>query len=400
MNHRQTALGLIGYLFIGTAAVLVPLMMPFYDRGVCGHRHYVGRDRADLSGPIGGRILGNLLAGAGSDVFGRQRLVWMSALLLAISLLLTAAVAPWLLFVVGFVVISAAQGALSTGINAMVADANPNTRGRALNVLHGVYGAGAAVSPLVIGVLIERGMEWRGALVATGAIWLLYALAAWWFKDPTASVQQIVAGWSLDLEMLRQPSFLSLFAIAFIYNGVAVSLLGWIALYMQDSADVSTFVAISMISIFYVALTAGRFACAAFAERLGYAHLLLLLGIGAVLTYPMVIFGATSLVVAVGVFLVGLSLSGLFPTAIAYGTRLYPARAGAVSGMLSTALTLGAMLPPLWTGAIAATWGFQVALGLNYIMVPPLVFLAIYLGRVEVRQTKPLEAYPNQARTG
>ena len=124
--------------------------------------------------------------------------------------------------------------------------------------------------------------------------------------------------------MLRNAGFLALFLIAFIYNGVAFSLLGWVALFMQESAGFSTFSSISMISVFYVALTAGRFLCAAYAERLGYAATLLILAVGLALTYPLVIFSTTAAPLVIGIFLTGLTLSGLFPTALAYGTRLYP----------------------------------------------------------------------------
>jgi fucose permease len=109
---------------------------------------------------------------------------------------------------------------------------------------------------------------------------------------------------------------------------------------------------------------------------------LLILGIGITLTYPLVLMGNSQLVV-VGVFLTGLSLSGLFPTALAYGARLFPEQTGTVSGTLSIAMTLGSMVPPLWTGVVAGIGGIQLALGVNYLLVPPLILLALYLGRRE-----------------
>ncbi len=154
---------------------------------------------------------------------------------------------------------------------------------------------------------------------------------------------------------------------------------------MQESAGFSTFFSVAMISVFYVALTIGRLLCAAYAERLGYAGTLLVLAWGITLTYPLVVLGADAWVVVVGVFLTGLSLSGLFPTALAFGARLYPEQTGSVTGLLNVAMTLGAMIPPLWTGIIAARWGLQVALGVNFIMVPPLILLALFLGRREAR---------------
>lgn len=388
MNRYQTYLGLIGYLFIGTAVILVPSVMPSITEEFAA----TGMTLAAIglifpAREIGG-LLGNLLSGIGSDVIGRRRFVWLAALLLATALGLAAVMRIWAIFVIAFMLVSAAQASLSTGINAMIADANRAARGRALNTLHAVYGVGAAISPLAIGYLLERGIPWRWALAGAGLIWLLYGFVAWLSYYTEATAEQAGSTRKLDLAMLRRGPFLALFVIAFVYNGVAWSLLGWVALFMQQTAGFSTFFSVSMISIFYVALTIGRFLCAAYAEKLGYATIFLVLALGITLTYPLVVLG-TPLLVVIGVFLTGLSLSGLFPTALAYGSRLYPEQTGTVTGTLSVAMTLGSMAPPLWTGIIADRWSFQTALGVNYLLVLPLVFIALYLGRNEVRQRHP-----------
>ncbi len=341
---------------------------------------------------IGG-ILGNLLSGVGSDLIGRRRLVWLSALLLAAALAFAALAKLWLLFVIGFIVISMAQGALSTGINAMIADANRASRARALNTLHGIYGIGAALSPLLIGVLLASDVDWRWALAITALVWGLYGLGVYGLYRTEGPVEANGQSQGLNLGMLRHRPFLALFAIAFAYNGIAYSLLGWIALFMQESAGLSAFLSISMVSVFYVGLTLGRFLCAGYAERIGYATTLLILACGIALTYPLVLVSVNALLITAGVFLTGLSLSGLFPTAMAYGSRRYPEQTGTISGTLSVAMTLGLMLPPLWTGIVAEMWGFQTALAVNYIMVFPLIFIALYLGRVE-RQPSLLASSP------
>ena len=251
-----------------------------------------------------------------------------------------------------------------------------------------MYGVGAAVSPLIIGYLIDRGLAWRWALGGTALIWLIFGLVAYLSRGAKLPDEQDNKPQKLDFGMLREGPFLALFLIAFTYNGVAVSLLGWIAVFMQRAAGLSTFFSVAMISVFYVALTIGRFTCAAFAERLGYATTLLVLAFGITLTYPLVVLGIGSLWSVAGVFLTGLSLSGLFPTSLAYGSRLYPEQTGTVTGTLNVALTLGSMVPPLWTGVIAGIWGLQVALGVNYIMVPILIVLALYLGRIEGRYSE------------
>ncbi|MBX3013232.1 MAG: MFS transporter [Caldilineaceae bacterium] len=391
MQRQQTYLGLLGYLFIGTAAVLMPSVLPFIKEEFVT----AGLTLAmiGLIFPAGslGSLLGNLAAGVGSDFLGRGRMVWLAALLLATALVLTAMAKIWALFVIGYILVSAAQSSLSTSINALIADANRASRGRALNTLHGIYGTGATLSPLVIGYLIEGGLQWRWALGGMAVIWLSYALINYLFYRRVQAETQGRKAQKLDLGMLRQGPFLALFLIAFTYNGVAWSLLGWIAVFMQQAAGFSALLSLSMISVFYIALTIGRFLCAAYAERLGYSTVFLILAIGITLTYPLVVLGNPWLVVA-GVFLTGLSLSGLFPTALAFGSRLYPEQTGTVSGTLSVAMTLGSMAPPLWTAVIAEQWSFQVALGVNYIMVLPLIFIALYLGRREsgARPTQPV----------
>lgn len=380
MNRHQTTLGLAGYLLIGMAAVLIPSVM----NAITAEFTATGLTLAAIgvifpARAVGG-LLGNLLAGIGSDRFGRGRLVWVAALLLGVALVMAAVTGQWLLFVAGLFIVSGAQSALSTGINALIADANRETRARALNTLHGVYGVGAAISPLLIGSLLTAGVPWRWALGGSGLLWLIYSVVVYFLYREGRSAADRPPRQSLAWRMLQEGPFLALFFIAFAYNGVAWSLLGWIAVFMEQSAGLSTFLSISMITLFYVALTLGRFLCAAYAERIGYAVTLLILAVGITLTYGLVVWGSP-LVVAVGVFLTGLSLSGLFPTALAYGAQRYPEQTGAVSGILNVAMTLGSMVPPVWTGIIAERWSFQVALGVNYVMVLPLIFLALYLGR-------------------
>ena len=423
-----TALGLTGYLFIGTAAVLIPSVMPFItDEYMATGLTLTAIGLIFPARAVGG-ILGNLLAGVASDRLGYSKLVWIAALALAASMVLVAGAGLWLLFLAGFALISIVQASLTTGINAMVADANRDSRARALNVLHGVYAVGATISPLIFGVLLEQGVPWRWTMAATGLIWLVYGAVARLLvrrispstaspaepatpaadepvraqnpkqkKTPKGGVMASILSsfWvelqdalSANLGMLRNAGFLSLFLIAFIYNGVAFSLLGWVALFMQESVGLSTFSSISMISVFYVALTAGRFLCAAYAERLGYAPTLLILAVGLALTYPLVIFSTTAAPLVIGIFLTGLTLSGLFPTALAYGTRLYPQHSGAVTGVLNVAMTIGTMLPPLWTAIFSDIWSFQTALGINYAMALLLLAVCLYLTRLEPRTAR------------
>lgn len=389
INRHLTTMSLGGYLLIGTAAVLIPSVMPVITTEFSAAGLTLTTIGLIFPARSIGAILGNLLSGIGSDKLGRWQLVWISSFILAGSLAISVLTEIWGIFVFGFVLNSAAQSSLSTSINALVADANRGSRARALNYLHSVYGFGAAISPLIIGYLIDQGLEWRWALGGTGIIWFIYGIIIFFLSDDRSPTGKRGRAEKLDLRMLRQGPFLSLFVIAFIYNGIATSLLGWIAIYMQESAGFSNFFAVSMVSVFYIALTIGRLLCAAYAERIGYAKTLLILIIGVTLTYPLVVIGIHPYFAVAGVFLSGLGFSGFFPMALAYGTRLYPEQTGTVTGTLNVSMTLGAMLPPFWTGLIAEGWNLHAALTINCFMLVPLIFMGIYLLRTEARQQEP-----------
>lgn len=392
MKRYLNDLSLIGYLFIGTAVILVPSVMPSITKEFTAAG--LTLTAIGLLVPLRqiGAIAGNFLSGISSDLVGRWRLVWISAFILSGALAISALSHIWLIFVAGFILNNVAQASLSTSINALVADGNRDARARALNKLHAVYGFGAAISPLVIGFLLDRGVEWRWALGGTSLIWLIYGIVTCILSRGEETAAGLAKSDKLDFTMLREGPFLSLFVICFAYNGIATSLLVWVATYMQQSAGLSIFWSVAMVSLFYIALTIGRTICAAYSERIGYAMTLLILLTGVTFSYPLIVIGIHPYVAVAGIFLSGLFFSGFFPMSLAYGSRLYPQQTGTITGTLNISMTFGATFPPIWTGYIADQWGLHAALAFNCFMLVPLIFLGIYLLRIENRQPKVQEA--------
>jgi fucose permease len=374
-----TGLCLAGYFCVGSVAVLLPSLLPQIIREFGLTLAAAGRIYpATALGSLGG----GLLAGVWSDRVGRRPFVVGSALLVAVWLLVASQVRGWLPFMGAFLLVGLAQGALSIGINALVLDLNAR-RGRAINTLHGMYGLGATISPFFIAWLLKVAPGWRVALIATVPAWLLFCAAAALLQFPATSAGAVRSPTlSLNLFRLRERSaLLPLLALAFLYNGAAWSLLGWIKVYVQQRGVGIGLLSTSMVSLFYAALTLGRFACAYLSERLGYGTTLLLCAVGASCFYPLVVSGGGAVWIAAGVTFSGLFLSGLYPTALAYAARWFPEIAGTVAGSMAAALTLGAMLPPWWTGVVAGARGLPYAIWLNYALVVPLIGIALHLQR-------------------
>ena len=432
-----TALGLIGYFFIGTAAVLIPSVMPFITSEYMATGLTLAAIGLIFPARAVGGILGNLLAGVGSDRLGYSKLVWIAALALAVSMALVAAAHPWLLFLAGFALISIVQASLSTGINAMVADANRDSRARALNVLHGVYAVGATISPLVFGLILEQGVPWRYAMAATGLIWLVYSVGAFLLyrtvypspaSAPGPRPQRTNEGRTLKKKRPRRAGSRHHFFLQVGTRCAPSSLQGRAARrpLCQLGHVAQRRLSVSVPDRLHLQrrrLQSAGLGCRLYAGVRRPLHLLLdLHDLRLLRRSDRRPFPLRRLCRALGLcrhppdpgrrtrphlparrlqhnhcsarnrhlFHRPDSLRP-FPTALAYGTRLYPQQSGAVTGLLNVAMIAGAMLPPLWTGIFSDIWSFQTALGINYSMAFLLLAVCLYLGRLELRARQPQE---------
>jgi fucose permease len=366
------------YFLIGTLATLFPSVMPGIIRGFG-----LSLVTAGLIFPANavGSVLGGLGAGAGSDRLGRKPFLCAGALVSGAALLALWHTQSWPLFVGAFLLLGLGQGALSNSVNALVLDLNATRRGAAMNGLHGTFSLGAMVSPFLIRLALGPGMEWRPVVLGAALVWLAFGLATLCVRCPVRAPAPM-ASRRLQWDLLRNQQFAMIFAVGFIYNGVSWSLLGWIKESLHRSGARPEFGS-ALISIFYVGLATGRFACARWAEQWTYGRTLVICAVGASLTYPLAVFGGSPAWVAVGVLLAGLFQSGLYPTGLAYATRLYPGLAGTVTGTLSVGMTAGASIPPWWTGAIGSAVGLPAALQINALLLAPLTLLCLRLAAQE-----------------
>ncbi len=336
-----------------------------------------------------GGFAGGLIAGPLIDRYGTKPIILGCLATAALGLLLTGYGPTWVALLVGFLLSDIGQRALSTCLNTLVAEANPHDPARYLNYLHGVYGIGALLAPLLIGIWLLEGYDWRPVFKIAALLWI--ALLAFAARATFPRLKQDVRRKpALDRGLFQSSLFLMLFAVAFCYNGVAVPLLGWISTYLDQAGTLHPFWSASMISIFYVALTAGRFICGALAKRLGFERTIFACALGAAAAYPLVITAVDPWALGIGVLLSGLFLSGLFPTALAVANAAFPERPGTATAVLSTAMTMGSLLPPWWTGAIADIWSFQGALLINASMIVVMLVAAfiIFSRRPQATQSK------------
>ncbi len=254
----------------------------------------------------------------------------------------------------------------------------------ALNMLHGLYSIGAMTGPLVAAVILTSHAGWRAIFFGSSLVWFTYTIIIVFTKFPAPSAKRREHGKpSLkSAAMLLSPTLLMLFLVSFLYNGTATSLVSWINTYL-DTVDFPLLLGASMVSIFYLGLALGRFACGILSERIGYAKVILICAVGSLVFYPMAIYFSHPFLIATGVFFAGLFFSGLHPTGMALASRHFPAYSGTIASLLSVAMAVGAMSVPWLTGFTADYAGFKAGFGISVALLAVLVVIAFWLLKAE-----------------
>lgn len=335
-----------------------------------------------------GRIVGSFVCGPLTDRAGGA---WVTAAGTATMLLGLAGLgaAPWAsVFFLGSFVMGAGFGALDVSLNTDISALHPQRRGSMLSLLHGFYGVGSFVGPLLIGLVIAWTGSWRAA---PGLVALLFVGAGLWYRAFTDRAERAgsAAGEGKPaplrvglLTLLQQPAFLLIVPVGFIYQGVSWSLSLWLPTFMAQVHGAAPLQAASAVSILWGGLTVGRFVNSAVIRVLGDGNALLLGAGGSFFALTLGLVAPRPSLLLVALFVTGLALSTLIPTSISVLTRLWPETAGTVSGVFMTISAAGVLFFPWFQGVLAELWGMRAGLGTGILALLLLVVIVAALRRL------------------
>ncbi|NLK07094.1 MAG: MFS transporter [Firmicutes bacterium] len=355
------------YLLVGISNTIIPTLMPLLISDF-------GLDLKSASVIFPARSIGalvvGLIAGLWLDAAGYKMLAVLGGLLSGVGLFLVAGSPSWAVFVLGFVVIGIAQSGLSTAINTLTADLGAEFRAKRLNFLHGAFSLGALFGPF----LFASAWDWRLAVRLTAVLWCGFGIWALVQTYPQRQKQQAAKAWH-DLRIIKERAMLYCLVIAFTYNGIANGLLGWVTTYFQETGRIVVFLSFGAVSLHYAGVSAGRFTCGFLSSRFKPGQIIMMCGLGGLVGYTLVLTGTSTAFLVAGLLIGGLSLAGLYPTALAHAHSMGSGPRGTVTAFMRIAMSLGSMLPPLWTGLIAAQWGLKAGMAVNGLLFVPLLLV-------------------------
>ncbi|KAH8175285.1 major facilitator superfamily protein [Sarocladium implicatum] len=298
------------------------------------------------------------------------------------------AILPCLLILTGF-----GNGIEDSAWNAWVGNlANAN---ELLGLLHGAYGLGGTIAPLVATLMITKGgLPWWNyfyLMIALCGVQLVVLVSAFWTATGSAYRQRLnyeksstsVEGSEGAVEnkkrvttrqVLKGPIPWVIALFLFGYVGAEVSLGGWIVTFMLRVRHAEPFLAGLTVTLFWLGLTIGRVVLGFITGRIG--EKLAITGYLLLSTILLILYWLVPHFIAAIVFvtLMGFFFGPLFPAAIVAVTKLLPIEHHISAVGFSAALGGGgAAVFPYAVGAIAQSHGVQV-------LQPFVLAILIWLG--------------------
>lgn len=238
-----------------------------------------------------------------------------------------------------------------------------------LGVLHGAYGLGGTIAPLIATAMVTKGnLPWYTfyyLMIGMVGIEAVLAIFAFWGASGRvhrASYKLTSGGRrTTTRHVLREPITWTLAVFLLGYVGAEVSLGGWIVSFMLDVRGAESFAAGITVTGFWLGLTVGRvvlgFVTGRIGEKLAITIYLMLCIVFQLLYWLVPSFVASAVLVA----FLGFMLGPLFPAAIVAATKLLPAdyHVSAI-GFAAAFGGGGAAVFPFAVGAIAQSKGVQV----------------------------------------
>lgn len=346
---------------------------------------------------------------------GQAGIAYLAPLCKIVAYAVTCAHPPFPAIPVIFSLTGIGQGLQDGAWNAWVGNmANGN---ELMGILHGAYGLGATIGPLVTTSMVTKGgLQWYTWYYVMTGLAVFELIIGWYaFRASTGAVYRAkhpaaptIAGKkpaSRTAEALRSPVTFLVAGFLFLYVGVEVALGGWVVTFMRELRDGEDFASGMVATGFWLGLTVGRVVLGFITGRIGEKlavtiYLALCVGF-------QILFWQINNFLSSAIFIawLGFFLGPLFPAAIMVATKLLPRRLHVSAiGFVAAFGSSGAAVFPFAVGAIAQASGvwvlqpFALALIAGIFIIWVILPGGIKKGGLDVAHSKMMEKEREKSR--
>ena len=327
-----------------------------------------------------GFLISPILSGEATDRFGR-RIVLLFAFVgmlagFALALLINSPFGVG----AGFFVVGLAFGIFEMTLSSVLTDIRPESANRIMNYSRLFYALGTITGPFAAMWILSATNDWIYVMAFDLAIFLVLFIIFMVLSFPAAKYPNLMVKEkgqpSVTVKMLRNKILLLLSLSVMMYLAVEAGLTFFVSKYIGQISQGLLFSTLTL-SVFWLFVAIGRLITARFQKQLNTVVAVLALIAGAGLVICMLTDDLTLSIVAFAVM--GLGVSGIYPTMLAMGKIRFPKYAGTVFGILLSVGAVGGIVQPMIMGAVADSSGLKTALGICLIPLALIVILQFVL---------------------
>ncbi|KAI0542021.1 major facilitator superfamily domain-containing protein [Xylaria digitata] len=278
---------------------------------------------------------------------------------------------PYPVLVVAFALAGFGNGIADAGWNAFIG--NMDRANELLGLLHGLYGVGAVISPLIATTMITKaGLPWYAfyyLMIGLAGLEIVVTGICFWgatareYLDSVAASPGSSSGGLKEVLFKKPGARVAWLCAIFLlgYVGIEVALGGWIVEFMIQVRHGGAFESGLTATGFWLGLTIGRFVLGFVTPRIG-EKLAIMIYLPITVAFELLFWLVPQFIVsAVAVGLQGFFIGPLFPAAIVAMSKLLPHHLHVSAiGFAAAFGGSGAAVLPFAVGAIAQAKGVQV----------------------------------------
>ena len=324
-----------------------------------------------------GFMLSVMVSGAMSDSYPKPRILFIGSLILSVAFLTFYLTQIFNLNLFIMLMIGVGIGTYEGVTDAMLIDIHPQKESLHININHFFVTFGAI---LITIYLIFLQMDWRIAIVQSGLLVIVLALAFGLMKQPPNT--KFTEPYLDRMKILtRDKVVIAFFITTALVVGVEAGTIGILTTYLMDLREFSQITSKIGLLVFLVGIALGRLIMGYLSPRDKIYQILLGLFGSSIAVYSILYFFDINYLTYGVIFLAGLSISASLPLILTQAGILYQDMAGTVLGSIKVAIPIGGIMIPFLMSILVRISNFETSL-----IIFPLCFL---LGFILIYLTSP-----------
>ncbi len=343
-----------------------------------------------------GFTMGPMIAGAIADRSSVKRSLVIGLIIEVVLLCLFGFVPAFLFAILAIFFLKFGAAFVETSVNIIPTIIEKGRNGSArrigslMNLIHFFFSIGALVSPLLAGIVLKITGSWRPVFWIGSALTLVFVFVVLRVSFPASDSGPVRSVRSrVKLREILDRSLIYGALTILLYVGAEVAASSWIVYYLKKGLGFPTIVATSGLSVLWIGIMVGRILFSILAKHRSSREMVVSAGLLGLAGGLILLTARSVAFVYLWLGVLGLSMSGIFPTVMAEINSRRPEKAGTVTGIMTVAAAAGAVVVHPLVGIVAEAFGIATA-----IAIPGILMGCVAVSFLGVSDPEPIEELP------